>query len=214
MQGVVGSSPISSTIFIALNRTSGVNMLYLMRHGKTDWNTDKKIQGQYNMSLNEQGRHQVRIAAKDLQLYNVDRIVSSDLARAAETADIVGGALRLRVTYDSRLREYDFGMLTGKSKQDLTPDMMMTLITKPHIFGAETFGATFRRVANFIQQVDFNQNTLVVTHGGIMYFAMCFFENHNKLNIESLLDKHINTKIDNTAVFRVQNINSKMQRIR
>ena len=214
MQGVVGSSPISSTIFITLNRTSGLNMLYLMRHGKTDWNIDKKIQSQYNMSLNEQGRHQARIAAKDLQPYNINKIVSSDLARAAETADIVGGALRVRVTYDTRLREYDFGMLAGQSEQDLTPDIVATLITEPYVFGAEAFDATFRRVANFIKQVDFNQNTLVVTHGGIMYFAMCFFENHNKLDIDSLLDKYINTKIDNTAIFRVQNINSKMQRVR
>jgi len=64
-------------------------MLYLVRHGETDWNAQGKWQGHSDITLNDQGRIQAREAATYFAEKNIDIAYSSDLNRARETAKII-----------------------------------------------------------------------------------------------------------------------------
>lgn len=93
--------------------------IVLLRHGETDWNRVDRIQGWGDISLNERGREQARAASEFLarQYPDVDRVLSSDLPRAAETAEVVVSTQAfadLDVEYDPRLRERDFGVYEGQ----------------------------------------------------------------------------------------------------
>lgn len=185
-------------------------MLYIVRHGQTDWNNLDKIQGVADVPLNDIGRAQANIAADRLARFNFEYIVSSNLSRATETANIIGNKLNLRVEYNARLREYDFGNLTGRNRADISPDTLKSFFTAPTSFGAEQFADAFARAGNFLESVDYDKNTLVVTHGGVINFMLCYLEDKNNFNPYSYLDKCLNTHIDNSAVLRLKDLKSDM----
>lgn len=92
--------------------------ILLLRHGETDWNRVDRIQGWGDIALNERGRKQARVAGQFLanRYPDTDRIVSSDLPRAAETADAVVSTPTfgtLDVEHDAQWRERDFGVYEG-----------------------------------------------------------------------------------------------------
>lgn len=90
-----------------------------IRHGCTDWNKEKRKQGQSDVPLNEMGRRQAQALAKRLVSGEWDVIVSSDLIRAKETAEIIADHLKLPMLItDTRLRERAWGVLEGTTKQD------------------------------------------------------------------------------------------------
>src|SRR6476619_8228527 len=69
----------------------------LVRHGQTDWNAQRRLQGSTDIPLNDVGRGQARDAVATLSGYEWDAIVSSPLSRAAETADLIAAGLGLSV---------------------------------------------------------------------------------------------------------------------
>jgi probable phosphoglycerate mutase len=88
-----------------------VTLLTLVRHGETDWNRDRRIQGSTDIPLNDTGRAQARTAAETL---SGDIIVSSDLSRARETAQIIAAELGLPEPRAYReLRERSYGEAEG-----------------------------------------------------------------------------------------------------
>ena len=89
--------------------------LYLTRHGETDWNLASRIQGKTDIPLNERGRQQARELAEMLKerRLSLDRIYTSKLSRARETAEIVGKELRLPVTILEGIEEMDLGKWEG-----------------------------------------------------------------------------------------------------
>ena len=64
-------------------------MIYLVRHGQTDWNIEKKTQGHTDIPLNGTGKRQAEELAEKIADLKIDRIISSDLLRARETAEIM-----------------------------------------------------------------------------------------------------------------------------
>ena len=88
------------------------SFLYL-RHGQTDWNAEGRMQGSTDIPLNATGRAQAAAAADRLANTQIDRIVASPMARAAETARIVAQSKGLTPTYDDRLKERYFGAFDG-----------------------------------------------------------------------------------------------------
>lgn len=64
-------------------------MIYLVRHGQTDWNIEHRIQGQTDVPLNATGRAQAVELSEKLSNFNIQKIISSDLSRAKETAEII-----------------------------------------------------------------------------------------------------------------------------
>jgi broad specificity phosphatase PhoE len=149
-----------------------VTTLLLVRHGETDWNRDGRWQGHSDTPMNELGREQARELADTLD--SVDVIYSSDLARARETAEILGARLGIEVRLDERLRERSFGAWEG-----LTMEEIERHFREAHDrwragegFGAEdaeSFEAFAARVRSFLEDVFRShpqETVLIVSHGG------------------------------------------------
>ncbi|UZX03298.1 histidine phosphatase family protein [Arthrobacter sp. CDRTa11] len=86
----------------------------LVRHGQTDWNAQRRLQGSTDIPLNDVGRGQARDAVAVLSGYEWDAIVSSPLSRAAETADLIAEGLGLDVIRRvPGLTERSFGSAEG-----------------------------------------------------------------------------------------------------
>jgi probable phosphoglycerate mutase len=92
----------------------------ILRHGRTDWNDARRIQGQTDTALNARGRTQAAQWARALAGRGWTRVVSSDLSRAVETASAIARALGCAPPEaDPRLREQDWGQWTGSVVREL-----------------------------------------------------------------------------------------------
>jgi probable phosphoglycerate mutase len=91
--------------------------LVLLRHGRTAWNHEKRVQGQLDAQLDDTGHEQAAKAADALARPRPTLLWSSDLVRARDTASYVAGATGLEAVLDPRLREFDLG-----ERQGLTHD--------------------------------------------------------------------------------------------
>ena len=108
--------------------------LILIRHGQTDWNATGRWQGQADPPLNDLGRTQARHTAQELVSQDIDVLISSDLARASETAQIIGAAIGLPVQLEPRLREINLGDWQGLYSDEIRarwPREMKTWIESP-----------------------------------------------------------------------------------
>jgi probable phosphoglycerate mutase len=88
-------------------------LLFLFRHGETDWNRDGRLQGRTDVPLNDTGFAQARLLGERLRPHRLEVVLSSDLARARTTAEIVAAALRIPLFLDDGLRETDVGAAEG-----------------------------------------------------------------------------------------------------
>jgi broad specificity phosphatase PhoE len=96
-----------------------VTTILLARHGETDWNLERRVQGHADRPLNETGLAQARALADELEPVPLDAVYSSDLARARETARIVADRLGLPVTTLRELREKHFGTWEGLTDEEI-----------------------------------------------------------------------------------------------
>jgi len=96
--------------------------VYLVRHGETQWNAARRIQGQSDSALTEKGElqaHQVGERVKDL---GITHVIASDLGRTRRTAEIIADACGCDVTTDPRLRELNMGVLEQRELDSLSPE--------------------------------------------------------------------------------------------
>lgn len=91
----------------------------LIRHGKTEWNQKKLIQGQEDSPLTPEGKTEAELWGHALKGVHFGRILTSDLGRALETATLINQSLDVTLVKDSRLREQDWGRWTGKTVAQL-----------------------------------------------------------------------------------------------
>lgn len=91
----------------------------LIRHGETDWNRELRFQGQIDVPLNAIGLEQANRLATRLASQPFDAVVSSDLRRAAQTAEVIARKRSATVNLDPRLREQSFGIVDGKSVAEI-----------------------------------------------------------------------------------------------
>jgi len=87
--------------------------IVLIRHGETAWNAERRLQGHLDIDLNEEGQRQARALAAVLANEHFDVLVSSDLARAAQTAKALGEQRDQPLYIDGRLRERCYGGFEG-----------------------------------------------------------------------------------------------------
>ena len=87
--------------------------ILLARHGETDWNSGRRVQGHTDIPLNAAGVEQARALAEQLAGEPLTAVFSSDLSRALDTARAVAAVHGLEVTVDPRLREKNFGTWEG-----------------------------------------------------------------------------------------------------
>ena len=90
-----------------------MSKLYLIRHGKTDWNLKGLAQGRVDIPLNEDGKNEARKVASEIDLSEMDICLASPLQRDSETAKIITQD-KLEIIYDDLLKERGFGDYEGK----------------------------------------------------------------------------------------------------
>ncbi len=96
-----------------------VRSLLLLRHGRTAWNAQRRFQGQADPPLDEIGRAQAYEVGALIAAVRPDQLVTSDLARAAQTAEIVGAACGIEAVADARLRERGLGHWEGLTRDEV-----------------------------------------------------------------------------------------------
>ena len=144
----------------------------LVRHGQTDWNAERRLQGATDIPLNDVGREQAREAVATLANYQWDAIVSSPLSRAAETADLIAEGLGLTVARRiPELIERSFGPAEG-----LQAGPELEALRVPGGFrGGESDEDAASRGMDALEQLaqEFSgQRVLVVTHGTLIRLAL------------------------------------------
>lgn len=151
--------------------------LLLIRHGRSTWNAEGRIQGHADPPLDEVGREQARRLAERLREETLAALYASPLRRAQETAEIIGQALDLPVVPDERLREYDTGDITGLTREQIVaryPDLAQRWREDPESVeipgeeGSAPFQA--RVVAAFDEILSRHEEGTVgvVAHGGTL----------------------------------------------
>lgn len=166
--------------------------LYIVRHGQTDWNKVRKLQGLTDIQLNENGR-QVAIDLGDkLEQEGVtfDEIFSSPLIRAYETACLIRGRQNVPITRDERIREISFGEAEGMDYETWMREdnPQRAFFTEPHKYippqGGETIEEVQARGREFLQQVieplyGQAKRVMIVAHGAMNKGLMCYLENND-----------------------------------
>ena len=150
-------------------------MIYLVRHGQTEFNRERRIQGHVDSPLTELGVRQAHAVGRLLKDLIRDepgwRIVSSPLGRARVTAEIVAGKLGgLPVELDDRLKEMSWGPHDGRLRSELEAEHPETFGRTGWAFDAssgETYDQVAERVGSWLAELppEPERRIIVVSHG-------------------------------------------------
>lgn len=174
--------------------------LFLVRHGESEWNKLKKVQGQKDVPLTEKGIEQAKLIGKRLINEGIEKIYTSDLKRAYDTARIIGKMLNIKVIPSKELREINFGIWEG-----LTNDIIKSKFSKEHelwlknpemlkVEGAESILDLQLRAMNEINKIISDENidnVLIVSHSatlktiilGLLNMDIGYFKNMTLNNV-------------------------------
>jgi broad specificity phosphatase PhoE len=148
--------------------------LILVRHGETEWNAQRRYQGQADVPLSELGRQQAELVAERLAGQGIDAVYASDLKRAWETAQIIAKKAGLQVLSEPRLRELKFGVLEGLTFDEAQvqyPEMISAWLedfNRPPE-GGETIEVFNARIVSLLDDLKYKheeQVVLLAGHGG------------------------------------------------
>lgn len=152
--------------------------VYMIRHGETEWNKLRRMQGHSDIPLNEYGRELAIETEKGLRDIPFDVVYTSPLSRARETAELVLGEQEVPIVSDERIIELGFGEFEGlcceKDNWNVPDPNFMDFFEDPEHYnppaGGESFIQVTRRVADFLNDLFSNErlqdsNVLVASHG-------------------------------------------------
>ena len=171
--------------------------IWVIRHGQTDLNREKRMQGRTDLPLNGTGIAQAKEAAALVKDISFDAVYSSPLQRAVQTASIISGRPPEEIIKDERLLETDFGKYEKKPYHRM--GLPMTLYwALPEVFPAprtvETIASMVQRTSSFLKDLEQKasgrscegetgpadpapENVLVSCHGGIIRALCGYLEN-------------------------------------
>jgi len=154
-----------------------VTRIIAVRHGETAWNAAGRIQGQLDIDLNDRGRWQAQRAGQALAREGLEAIYSSDLARAARTAEAIAEACGELVRFDPALRERGFGVFEGLTFEEIEarwPSQALRWRQRDPAFGAEggeTLQGFYDRAVEAATALALRhpgQSIALVAHGGVL----------------------------------------------
>ena len=153
-------------------------MLYIIRHGQTATNKKKLLQGRSDMSLNDKGFEQAESARELFDSLGIefDKVYTSPLKRAVETASVVSGGADIEI--DDRLIEMDYGPYEGMDLTDPAPEVMaffMDFAGTPAPDGMEQLDSVVGRLGEFLEEIRSEamvRNILISTHAIAMKGAL------------------------------------------
>ena len=152
-------------------------MIYLVRHGETDWNKEDRIQGKADIKLNSIGVNQAQEVAEKLKNIKFNCVYCSPRTRAVETCKIISAN---DIILDERLSERDFGSYEGSIIDRGGSFSEMWDEKKEHMFpDVETLSEVNKRVSSFLDEMkekhNKDDNVLIVCHGGTGFFVKLYF---------------------------------------
>jgi 2,3-bisphosphoglycerate-dependent phosphoglycerate mutase/probable phosphoglycerate mutase len=159
--------------------------LVLLRHGQTDYNVAGRMQGHIDSKLTDEGVEQASSAAPEIARLTPDRLISSDLRRAVDTADLVAAACGRPVKLDARLRETHLGEWQGRTVAEIEeawPGAIATWRSDPAWAppGGESRIEVVRRSLPVVEELDdeYGPNgpettVVLVAHGGLIAGLVC-----------------------------------------
>lgn len=158
-------------------------MLYIIRHGKTDWNNEYRLQGRTDIPLNDEGRKMASEAAIRYKDVNFDVCYCSPLNRAQETAQLLLEGRDVPIITDDRLIEMSFGICEGVDHVYQKPDCPVYSLFKDPVnykgvSGGETFEQLYERTGDFLNNVAIplvneGKDVLIVGHGAMNTSIVC-----------------------------------------
>lgn len=152
-------------------------MIYITRHGQTDWNVQKKVMGRCDEPLNETGLQQAEETRKNLLNTKIDIIICSPIQRAKQTAEVINTDRNIPVVYDERIIERDFGEFEGEQTKDFDFHGYWNYYKNEQYQSAENIQRFFERIYGFLEDITKRyqgKNVLIVAHGGVSIPVACF----------------------------------------
>ena len=156
--------------------------LLLVRHGQTDWNLNRRFQGQRDIPLDAIGIQQATALANRLSHEHIDVIFTSDLQRAHETANIIAAQHACEIHVEARLREMNFGAWEGLTYDEIKQNEPSALAAREaDIFttaapDGETLNQLTARVESVLNDLRAqyaNKTILIAAHGGPLQILLC-----------------------------------------
>ena len=145
--------------------------MYYVRHGQTDWNLARKMQGgQTERNLNETGKEQAEQTRQELADVKYDIIICSPMERAKETARIISQGRNVPMITDERLRERKLGEIERNPITEECEKLIWDYNQNIEIKGGESLSEFEKRVLDFLEEAKNkyeNDTILVVAHGGV-----------------------------------------------
>jgi len=143
--------------------------LYVVRHGETVWNLEKKVQGITDIPLTDKGRKEAEELQVLIKTLNLDVVISSPLERTRETAKILVNSC-LPINIDDRIKERDWGMNEGALIDTVDTWDCWDVILNTKVQNIECIQDFMYRVSNFIEEIKIkykDKNVLIVTHSAV-----------------------------------------------
>lgn len=170
--------------------------IYIVRHGETVWNKEKRIQGRADIELNEYGRELAIKTGEALKDVHFDIIYSSPLKRAYETACLIRGNRNIDIIKDDRIKEVSFGIFEGKCMDELIENgtSFKDFFDHPEIYLPAEEGESLEdlciRAKNFICEIiekhkNNSQRIMIVAHGALNKAIMMYVKKHSMENFWS-----------------------------
>ena len=144
--------------------------LYVVRHGQTIWNLEKRVQGITDIPLTEEGIKNAEELKDLVETLNIDVVISSPLKRARDTAKILIDS-ELPINTDDRIKERDWGMNEGALIDEVDRWDCWDVILNTKVQNIECIQDFMYRVSSFIEEIKEkykDKNVLVVTHSAVI----------------------------------------------
>lgn len=151
----------------------------IVRHGQTNYNLERKLQGITDNLLNATGEQQAWDTKQRLESESIDFIICSPLIRAKQTADIINKGRNVPIQYDERLIERNFGEYEGTYIKDYNVDEFWSYQQNRKYQKAENIKDFLTRVYAFLEEIQNkyqDKNILLVAHAGISVAVECYFK--------------------------------------
>ena len=171
------------------------NKYYLLRHGEAKSNIKNIVScwpEKFKNPLSKIGKEKIKEVADHLKNKNIDLIFASDLLRTRQTAEIVAKKFKLKIKFDKRLREINFGILNGKPAEEFVGYFENRLADriKNKTPGGENYQEVTKRVFNFLKEINTKykgKNILIVSHQAPILLLRAKVEHDDSLkNVEEL----------------------------
>lgn len=188
--------------------------IYLIRHGQTEWNVIKKLQGWNNSELTEKGIEDAKNLRERLKDIDFDVIYSSPQKRALDTANIIKGDRNIEIIKLEELKEIRFGVWQGMTLEKVKekyPKDYDDYFNRPHLYKPIGDGESLRDIYNRAEQAykkilkGNEENVLVVSHGVTLKALRAIVKN---ISLEEFSELEVHP---GTALNIIENINGKMQ---